>query len=65
MLTRREIIEEVCVRANVSSDQFEAGRVSRDELRWIVLAAQTLSCDELDVFDDVLREICTQADHNN
>lgn len=62
MLTRREILEEVCVRSSVPTVRFEAGQVNRDELRWIVMAAQCLSVDELEVFDDLLREICAGTD---
>lgn len=61
MLTRREIIVEVCLRAGVPAGRFRSGEIDKDELRAVIRAAQVLSEHELEEFEELLREIRLDA----
>lgn len=63
MLSKREIVVEVCMRASVPVGRFLKAEITRDELRAIMFAAQSLSEQELLEFDDIMREICRGTMH--
>lgn len=57
MLSKREIVAEVCIRASVPVVRFEDADLGKEELRAVIRAAQALSEAELEIFDDLLRQI--------